>query len=379
MLLTTVNAALQRVPAQELIAKQALVGRARQLLGMDGIVALARAQRLHPRLDRARARRIRRARRHPRPVPAGHGRAGAARFLRRHAGIDPQLRSGDPAHRPMQLRALDLVPVAEFQLTTETIRASAPAMSRRSAPPTRDDLLYEAVSEGRRHPGMEHGCRCSTTGSTRCSTTCRARRSCSSRWPRTPRASGWRRSPTTTRRASRRSPGDSGPPYQPLPPDRLYLAEAEWRERLDAAALARLTPFAVPERRGAVIDVGARAGPQLRRRARRRRRQRVRAVTRPRRRRCRRPASAWSSPVERGRARAHEPRAGRPRAAQLSPVGVLAGGAGAAEAAGRARRARPRSRLRDRRRRGHLRAGHPRRPAGAAAPRRSARPISSPR
>ena len=29
-------------------------------------------------------------------------------------------------------------------------------MWRRSAPPTRDDLLYEAVSEGRRHPGMEH-------------------------------------------------------------------------------------------------------------------------------------------------------------------------------------------------------------------------------
>ena len=29
----------------------------------------------------------------------------------------------------------------------------------------------------------------------------------------------------------------AGPPYQPLPPDRLYLAEAEWRERLDAAAL----------------------------------------------------------------------------------------------------------------------------------------------
>ena len=29
-------------------------------------------------------------------------------------------------------------------------------MSRSSAPPTPDDLLYEAVSEGRRYPGMEH-------------------------------------------------------------------------------------------------------------------------------------------------------------------------------------------------------------------------------
>ena len=29
-------------------------------------------------------------------------------------------------------------------------------MSRRSARRERDDVLYEAVSEGRRHPGMEH-------------------------------------------------------------------------------------------------------------------------------------------------------------------------------------------------------------------------------
>ena len=57
----------------------------------------------------------------------------------------------------------------------------------------------------------------------------------------------------------------------------------------------------------------------------------------------------------------------------LTPVAILAAGAGAAEAAGRARRARPRIRLRDRRRRRHQRAGHPRRPAGAAAPRRQAR------
>ena len=42
----------------------------------------------------------------------------------------------------------------------------------------------------------------------------------------------------------------AGPPYKPLPPDRLYLAEAEWRERLDASPLARLTPFAVPEGQG---------------------------------------------------------------------------------------------------------------------------------
>ena len=66
---------------------------------------MAGAQRLHPRLDRARAGRLRGARRHPRSVRAGHGPAGAARFLRRHAGDDPQLRSRDAAHRVRHARA----------------------------------------------------------------------------------------------------------------------------------------------------------------------------------------------------------------------------------------------------------------------------------
>ena len=36
-------------------------------------------------------------------------------------------------------------------------------------------------------------------------------------------------------------------PYKPLPPDKLYLPEDEWTERLKTASLARLTPFAVPD------------------------------------------------------------------------------------------------------------------------------------
>ena len=70
VLLTTVNAALQRVPSRDQIAKQALVRRARQCARHGGRDPLARAQRLHAQLDRARARRIRGARRHPRPVRA---------------------------------------------------------------------------------------------------------------------------------------------------------------------------------------------------------------------------------------------------------------------------------------------------------------------
>ena len=73
--------------------------------------------------------------------------------------------------------------------------------------------------------------------------------------------SGWRRSPTIIRRARTRSSRPAGgAPYKPLPPDRLYLAENEWRERLDTSALARLTPFAAPEGTPDVIEIGAHAG-----------------------------------------------------------------------------------------------------------------------
>src|SRR6202012_916898 len=56
----------------------------------------------------------------------------------------------------LDMRALDLVPVSEFQLTTETIRRFRMGYVAAFGAPERDDQLYEAVSEGRRHPGMEH-------------------------------------------------------------------------------------------------------------------------------------------------------------------------------------------------------------------------------
>ena len=55
-----------------------------------------------------------------------------------------------------ELRELNLVPVAEFQLTTDTIRKFRTGYVAAFGAPTRDDQLYEAVSEGRRYPGMEH-------------------------------------------------------------------------------------------------------------------------------------------------------------------------------------------------------------------------------
>ena len=70
-----------------------------------------------------------------------------------------------------QLRALDLVPVAEFQLTTDTIRRFRTGYVAAFGAASPDDVLYEAVSEGRRHAGMEHWLPLFHKSSKRCSIT----------------------------------------------------------------------------------------------------------------------------------------------------------------------------------------------------------------
>ena len=78
------------------------VGRARQCARHGGHHPLAGAQRLYARLDRARARRLCGARRHHRSLRAGDGRSRCGSISSATAGVDPQLRSGDPAqHRPV--------------------------------------------------------------------------------------------------------------------------------------------------------------------------------------------------------------------------------------------------------------------------------------
>jgi transcription-repair coupling factor (superfamily II helicase) len=48
------------------------------------------------------------------------------------------------------------VPMSEVQLKTATIRRFRQAYVTHFGAQTRGDVLYEAVSEGRRHQGLEH-------------------------------------------------------------------------------------------------------------------------------------------------------------------------------------------------------------------------------
>ncbi len=258
VLLTTVNAALQRVPAREFVATHALSVAPGNVLGMAGVIQWLELNGF------TRASTVR--------EPGEYAVRGGILDLF-PPGMDmpvrfdffgdalETIRTFDPETQRSELSmsTLDLVPVAEFQLITETIRRFRTGYVAAFGAATPDDLLYEAVSEGRRYPGMEH-------------------------WlplfhnkletlfdylPGTPvtletlaeDAAHERFTQIADYYETRKAALKDGmtPAYKPLPPDRLYLAEAEWKKLLDTVAVAKMTPFSVPAERD-VIDVGAHAG-----------------------------------------------------------------------------------------------------------------------
>ncbi len=246
VLLTTVNAILQRVPERAVIAKQSLSVAPGNVAPMANIIQWLELN--------------------------GFNRASTVREAGDYAvrggivdlyapGMDTpvrldffgdaleSIRSFDPESQRTigELRALDLVPVAEFQLTSDTIRTFRTGYVAEFGAAAPDDALYEAVSEGRKHAGMEHWLPLFH----------RRLETLFDYLPATPLATEPLAEEAAHERlaqivdyyqARKEALGkDGGAPYKPLPPDQLYLAESEWRARLDALPLAKLTPFVAPD------------------------------------------------------------------------------------------------------------------------------------
>ncbi len=259
VLLTTVNAVLQRVPARELIAKQSLAAAPGNVLPMAGITqwlelnGFNRASTVREPGDYAIRGGIIDLFAPGMGEPVRLDFFGDALESIRTFDPDSQRTSGD-------LRALNLVPMAEFQLTSDTIRLFRTGYVAAFGAATPDDVLYEAVSEGRRHAGMEHWLplfhkQMETLFDYLRDTPVALE-------PLAEEAAHERLEQIADYYQARKDTQDQsggGAPYKPLPPDRLYLAEGEWKQRLEDSALAKLTPFAEPEAAN-VIDIGAHAG-----------------------------------------------------------------------------------------------------------------------
>ena len=260
IVLTTVNAILQRVPPRETLARQSLAAAPGNLLPMSGVTQWLELN------GYTRAATVREA--------GDYAIRGGIVDLFAPGMADPvrldffgdtleSIRSFDPETQRTteELRKLDLVPMAEFQLTTDTIRLFRTGYVAAFGAAGPDDMLYEAVSEGRRAAGIEHWLplfhRQLATLFDYLEATPVAIE------PLAEEAAHERLAQIADYYQARKEALDQtggGALYKPLPPDRLYLAEAEWRERLDRSGLARLTQFAAPEAGSDTIEIGARAG-----------------------------------------------------------------------------------------------------------------------
>ncbi|UNK36706.1 transcription-repair coupling factor [Shinella sp. H4-D48] len=178
------------------------------------------------------------------------------------------IRSFDPASQRTtgQARSLDLNPMSEVTLTPETISHFRKQYLSSFGAATRDDALYQAVSEGRRYAGMEHwlplfygelettfdylaGFRIVTDHTVREAAVERSRLV---------------RDYYDARLASA-TPGKGqvaqATPYKPVPPGQLYLDAERFARELDERSAIRLSPFNEHEGEARqVVTIEARPG-----------------------------------------------------------------------------------------------------------------------
>ena len=258
IVLTTVNAMLQRVPPRHVF--------------QDASMVLAEGKTVDPeRLTRF--------------LDAnGYGRAGTVMEPGEYAvrgGIvdvfpagrpDPvrldmfgdtieSLRAFDPASQrsAARLKLVILRPVSEVFLDKDSVARFRTGWRELFGQAAATDPIYLSVSEGRRHPGMEHWVPLFHQGmetlldylpGVSCSLDHQAEDVLASRLEMIADHYEARRAP----------PREGEVAYRPLPPDRLYLDRAGWDQMLAGSPVFGFGPFARPEE-ATGVDGGGRPGP----------------------------------------------------------------------------------------------------------------------
>lgn len=140
------------------------------------------------------------------------------------------------------LAELALRPATEYMLDEESIHRFRSGYREMFGVPKSDDPLYAAVSEGRKHIGMEHWLPLfhermdslfdyMPDAAVMLDNLADAGRE--ERWAAI-------RDYYEARQSGQSGPGES---YKPLPPERLYMPDAEWDKRMQECVLIALAPF----------------------------------------------------------------------------------------------------------------------------------------
>ncbi len=159
-----------------------------------------------------------------------------------------------------QKKRIDLVPVSELVLSPEAIARFRKAYVGLFGASDRDDQLYQNVSEGRRFTGVEHWLPLFAEG-------------LDTLFDYVPGAAVVLDHLTEEALAERlddvvdhydarkgaMGQNQGGVPYKPIPPNRLYLDPEEWKRYEALVPLIRMTPFSEPDDT-MVVDLGGRQG-----------------------------------------------------------------------------------------------------------------------
>jgi transcription-repair coupling factor (superfamily II helicase) len=261
IVLTTVNAVVQRVPPRKFIAASSM------RLAPGNAVSM---QDLIERLE-----------------VSGYGRAGTVTDPGQYAvrggildlyppGAQPvrldffgdtleSIRAFDPdtQRTAARLDTVELLPMSELALTPDVRRAFRQRYVELFGPVTGDDPLYESISAGRQHQGMEHWLplfhdrldtlldylQDAVVGLDPLVDDARTRRLEQVADHYQARAEALERK------------AFGAPPYHPVPPQSMFLNEAEWQEALAARQTIALDPFEHPETPGGkIVSFGGRQG-----------------------------------------------------------------------------------------------------------------------
>ena len=162
------------------------------------------------------------------------------------------------------LKKLEWVPMSEVTLTPENISRFRRNYVAAFGATTRDDALYAAISDGRRYAGMEHWLPLFHDRLDTVFDYCDGAVVMTD--PLATEALDERLAMITdhydNRREALAQPSAGAVPYKPIEPARLYLTKDEWTSRLADLKTAEVTPFARPESAGAgtIVDLGGRGG-----------------------------------------------------------------------------------------------------------------------
>jgi transcription-repair coupling factor (superfamily II helicase) len=259
-LLTTCNAMLQRVPKRSSLAGARLQARVGDTIDFEALTAFL--------------------------VRNGYGRSGTVMEPGEYAfrggivdlfppGWDQPVRLdlfGETVETvrifdPLSQRSAEerdgfvLVPVSEVVLDDDSIARFRSGYRLLFGAMTGDEPLYESVSAGRRHPGMEHWLPLFHDGLETVFDYLPDARIALDHLLDEARAE--RLATIDDYHAARRdavktSSAMAGPPYRPVPPETLFLSAVAWERHLGARAVATFSPYRAPEQEGRTLDLGGR-------------------------------------------------------------------------------------------------------------------------